>query len=151
MWLNADLTPGPSTLAGTRPKRRGEQRTLTNLYNARPTLAGTGAQEAGRSHLRGVWLAERFVRRGDFGALAGVEFGAGGEGLNLMLENRIVKKTLYVLERVFIVELMQMMLPEVHGSYTENFPPNTLFRCNKRKIFSSYARKFHNMRNLFLP
>jgi hypothetical protein len=30
-WLNADLTPGPS------PKRRGEQRTLTNLYNARPT------------------------------------------------------------------------------------------------------------------
>ena len=54
-----------------------------------------------------------------------------------MLENRIVKKTLYVLERVFIVELMQMMLPEVHGSYTENFPPNTLFRCNKRKILSS--------------
>jgi type II restriction/modification system DNA methylase subunit YeeA len=30
-WLNADLTPGPS------PYRRGEQRTLTNLYNARPT------------------------------------------------------------------------------------------------------------------
>ena len=30
-WLNADLTPSPS------PKRRGEQRTLTNLYNARPT------------------------------------------------------------------------------------------------------------------
>jgi type II restriction/modification system DNA methylase subunit YeeA len=30
-WLNADLTPGPS------PARRGEQRTLTNLYNARPT------------------------------------------------------------------------------------------------------------------
>jgi len=30
-WLNADLTPDPS------PKRRGEQRTLTNLYNARPT------------------------------------------------------------------------------------------------------------------
>ena len=30
-WLNADLTPGPS------PVRRGEQRTLTNLYNQRPT------------------------------------------------------------------------------------------------------------------
>ena len=30
-WLNADLTPGPS------PFRRGEQRTLTNPYNARPT------------------------------------------------------------------------------------------------------------------
>jgi type II restriction/modification system DNA methylase subunit YeeA len=30
-WLNADLTPDPS------PKRRGEQRTLTNLYNQRPT------------------------------------------------------------------------------------------------------------------
>ena len=30
-WLNADLTPDPS------PKGRGEQRTLTNLYNARPT------------------------------------------------------------------------------------------------------------------
>jgi len=30
-WLSADLTPDPS------PKRRGEQRTLTNLYNARPT------------------------------------------------------------------------------------------------------------------
>jgi type II restriction/modification system DNA methylase subunit YeeA len=30
-WLKADLTPGPS------PTGRGEQRTLTNLYNARPT------------------------------------------------------------------------------------------------------------------
>jgi hypothetical protein len=30
-WLKADLTPDPS------PKRRGDQRTLTNLYNQRPT------------------------------------------------------------------------------------------------------------------
>ena len=30
-WLNAALTPGPT------PKGRGEQRTLTALYNARPT------------------------------------------------------------------------------------------------------------------
>ncbi len=30
-WLKADPTPGPS------PTGRGEKRTLTNLYNARPT------------------------------------------------------------------------------------------------------------------
>jgi type II restriction/modification system DNA methylase subunit YeeA len=37
-WLKADLTPGPPLQGASRsPKRRGEQRTLTNLYNARPT------------------------------------------------------------------------------------------------------------------
>jgi hypothetical protein len=60
--------------------------------------------------------------------------------LNLEFGNRIVKKTLYVLERVFIVELTQLMLLGGHGSYTENFPPNTL-----------YQRKIHEMRKLFLP
>jgi hypothetical protein len=37
-WLKADLTPSPPLQGASRsPKRRGEQRTLTNLYNARPT------------------------------------------------------------------------------------------------------------------
>jgi hypothetical protein len=37
-WLKADLTPSPPLQGASRsPKRGGEQRTLTNLYNARPT------------------------------------------------------------------------------------------------------------------
>ncbi len=36
-WLNADLTPDPLSSPKGAPKRRGEQRTLTNLYNACPT------------------------------------------------------------------------------------------------------------------
>jgi hypothetical protein len=48
--LNADLTPDPS------PFKRGEQRTLTNLYNARPTwldLAHKRLDEAVVTHTAG--------------------------------------------------------------------------------------------------
>jgi hypothetical protein len=71
--------------------------------------------------------------------------------LNLEFGNHIVKKTLYVLERVFIVELTQLMLLGGHGSYTENFPPNTLYICDKRKILSSYQGKIREKRKNFLP
>ena len=70
-WLNP---PGVS-------EAELKKRTLTNLYNQRPDLAGSGAQEAGRGGARCLRLAARPERRGDPGAAAGAEFGTGGEAV----------------------------------------------------------------------
>ena len=100
----------------------GPKRTLTNLYNAHPTwleLAHRKLDEAvfaaygWPSDLSDEEILERLLALNL----------SDKKQLNLMLENRIVKKTLYILEMVFIVELTQLMLLEGPGSYTENFPP----------------------------
>ena len=66
-WLN------PAGAAARELKRR----TLTNLYNARPTWLEAGAPAAGRGGAGGLRVAGGLGRRGAVGAAAGAELGAG--------------------------------------------------------------------------
>ena len=61
-------------------ERELKGRTLTNLYNSAPDVAGPGAPAAGRGGAGGLRVAGGFGRRGAVGAAAGAELGAGRVG-----------------------------------------------------------------------
>ena len=54
-----------------------KKRTLTNLYNRAPGLAGQRPRRAGRRRSRRLRLARQPAGRRDTGAAAGAEFGTG--------------------------------------------------------------------------